>query len=200
MIKILLVDDDPLILKSLNLTLSREPDIKVMAGISDGKKALKFCKTDPPDIILMDIQMPDIDGIQSTRLIKEQFPDILVMMLTTFADQVHIKDAMAVGASGYVLKTDPLSDLASRIRLLKGGTGIMSAEALAQLTQKENPSLKTLTPRELEIARLVALGLSNKEIAAELFLSEGTVRNNLVVIMEKMEVSNRLQLGISYYK
>ena len=200
MIKVLLVDDDKLILQSLKITVSNEPDMTVIGAISDGKEALEICKTNTPDIILMDIQMPIIDGIQSTRLIKEHFPNMLIMMLTTFADQAHIKEAMAAGASGYLLKTDPLSDLATRLRMLKSGTGIMSADALAQLTQKENPALKTLTPRELDIARLVAQGLSNKEIAAALFLSEGTVRNNLVIIMEKMDVSNRLQLGISYYK
>jgi len=200
MIKVLLVDDDQLILQSLKITLSREPDITVIGAISDGREALEVCKADTPDVILMDIQMPNIDGIQSTRLIKAQFPHVLVMMLTTFADQAHIKDAMAVGASGYLLKTDPLSDLATRLRMLKSGTGIMSADALAQLTQQENPALKTLTQREHDIARLVAKGLSNKEIAAALFLSEGTVRNNLVVIMEKMEVNNRTQLGINYYK
>ena len=200
MMKILLVDDDKLILKSLRITLEKESDFEIIDAISDGREALEICKTNKPDIILMDIQMPNIDGIASTRLIKEHFPDILIMMLTTFADQAHIKDAMAVGASGYLLKTDPLTELATRLRLLKAGTGVMSAEALKQLTQKENPALKTLTPRELDIARLVAQGLSNKEIAAELFLSEGTVRNNLVIIMEKMEVSNRLQLGINYYK
>lgn len=200
MIKVLLVDDDKLILQSLKMTLSKETDITVIKALSDGLEALKICKTDTPDIILMDIQMPKIDGIQSTRLIKEHFPNILIMMLTTFADQAHIKEAMAVGASGYLLKTDPLSDLANRLRMLQAGTGIMSADALKQLTQKENPALKMLTPRELDIARLVAQGLSNKEIAVELFLSEGTVRNNLVIIMDKMGVSNRLQLGINYYK
>ena len=200
MIKVLLIDDDKLILQSLKITLNNEADITVIGAISDGQEALEICKKGLPDIILMDIQMPNIDGIQSTRLIKEQFPNVLIMMLTTFADQAHIKDAMAVGASGYLLKTDPLSNLANRLRLLQAGTGIMSADALRQLTQKENPALKTLTPRELDIARLVAQGLSNKKIATELFLSEGTVRNNLVIIMEKMEVSNRLQLGINYYK
>jgi len=200
MIKVLLVDDDKLILQSLKITLRKEADITVIGAISDGREALEICKTEKPDIILMDIQMPNIDGIASTRLIKEHFPDVLIMMLTTFADQAHIKDAMAVGASGYLLKTDPLSDLATRLRMLQSGTGIMSADALQQLTQKENPALKTLTPREHDIAKLVAQGLSNKEIAAELFLGEGTIRNNLVIIMEKMEVSNRLQLGINYYK
>jgi len=200
MIKVLLVDDDKLILQSLKITLSKEPDFTIIDAITDGHEALEICKKDKPDIILMDIQMPAITGIDATRLIKGNHPDILIMMLTTFADQAHIREAMAVGASGYLLKTDPLSDLATRLRLLKSGTGIMSAGALEQLTQKENPALERLTPRELDITKLVAQGLNNKEIAAELFLSEGTVRNNLVIIMEKMEVTTRLQLGISYHK
>jgi len=200
MIKVLLVDDDKLILQSLKITLSKEPDFTVINAITDGREALDICKIDKPDIILMDIQMPNITGIETTRLIKENYPDILIMMLTTFADQEHIRDAMTAGASGYLLKTDPLVDLATRLRLLKSGTGIMSAGALEQLTQKENPALKRLTPRELDITKLVAQGLSNKEIASELFLSEGTVRNNLVIIMEKMEVTTRLQLGISYHQ
>ena len=199
MIKVLLVDDDKLILQSLKITLSSEPDMTIVNAITDGGEALEICKTDKPDIILMDIQMPNVDGIFATRMIKEHFPEIFIMMLTTFADQAHIKDAMAVGASGYLLKTDPLSDLADKLRMLLSGTGIMSVDALKQLTPQENPALKTLTPREYDIARLVAQGLSNKEIAAELFLSEGTVRNNLVIIMEKMEVSNRTQLGINFY-
>ena len=200
MIKVLLVDDDKLILQSLKITLSKEPDIEVIGTLFDGREALGICKVEIPDIILMDIQMPNIDGIVTTRLIKEHFPNVLIMMLTTFADQAHIKGAMAVGASGYLLKTDPLSNLANRLRMLHEGTGIMSVDALKQLTLKENPALKMLTPREHDIARLVAQGLSNKEIATELFLSEGTVRNNLVIIMEKMEVSNRLQLCINYYR
>jgi len=200
MLKILLVDDDKLILQSLKITLSSEADMTVIGAISDGREALEICKTDLPDIILMDIQMPNIDGIESTRLIKAHFPDMLIMMLTTFTDQAHIKAAMAVGAGGYVLKTDSLADLAAKLRMFYQGTGIISAAALKKMTLKENPALKLLTPREKEIAKLVAEGFSNKEIATTLFLSEGTVRNNLVVIMEKMEVNNRTQLGINYYK
>jgi len=196
---VLLVDDDKLILQSLKITLEKEADITVTGAITDGHQALEICKSKLPDLILMDIQMPSIDGIQTTRLIKEDHPDALIMMLTTFADREHIKDAMAAGASGYLLKTDPLSELAPKLRMLLSGTGIMSADALKELTTpKQHPGLKELTPRELDITRLVAEGLSNKEIAATLFLSEGTVRNRIVVIMEKMDVKNRTQLGLAY--
>jgi len=196
---VLLVDDDKLILQSLKITLEKEADITVAGAITDGHQALEICKEDLPDLILMDIQMPNINGIQTTRLIKEDYPNATIMMLTTFADREHIKDAMAAGASGYLLKTDPLSELAPKLRLLKSGTGIMSADVLKELTTpRQHPGLKDLTPRELDITRLVAEGLSNKEIAATLFLSEGTVRNRIVVIMEKMDVKNRTQLGLAY--
>lgn len=200
MIKVIMVDDDKLILQSLKITLAKEPDIEVIGVTSNGHEVVAMCKQQVPNVILMDIQMPAISGIETTRLVKAAYPGVLIMMLTTFADQEHIKDAMAAGASGYLLKTDPLANLAPRLRLLTSGTGVMSADALAQLAPKENPMLKTLTPRELDIARLVAEGLTNKEIAGELYLTEGTIRNNLVIIMEKMQVSNRLQLGVSYYK
>ena len=196
---VLLVDDDKLILQSLRITLEKEADITVVDAITDGHQALEICKKELPDLILMDIQMPNINGIQTTRLIKESYPDALIMMLTTFADREHIKDAMAAGANGYLLKTDPLAELAPKLRLLKSGTGIMSADALKELTMsKKHPGLKELTPRELDITRLVAEGLSNKEIAATLFLSEGTVRNRMVIILEKMGVENRTQLGLAY--
>jgi len=200
MIKIIMVDDDLLILQSLSMTLKKESDFEILITTTDANEAFELCKIQKPDIILMDIQMPLIDGIRATAKIKEKFPDIKIMMLTTFADAAHIKEAMAAGANGYLLKTDPLTELAPRLRLLFTGTGVMSNAALTQLSGTGNPLLKSLTPRELDITRLVAQGLTNKEIAGELFISEGTIRNNLVVIMEKMEVNNRLQLGISYYK
>lgn len=141
--KLLIVDDDNLILKSLSLTLSRENDIEIVGCAADGAEALKVCGEQTPDIVLMDIRMPD-------------------------------------------------------------GAGVLSANALKKLTMTENPmtenpALRQLTQREKDIARLVAQGLTNKEIAAQLFLSEGTVRNNIVVIMEKLCVTNRTQLGMAYY-
>ena len=197
--KLLIVDDDPLILKSLSLTLSREEDIDVIGCASDGAKALEVCKENPPDIVLMDIRMPGVDGIAATRLIKQRYPDTRIMMLTTFADKPNIQQALSSGADGYLVKTDKISDIAGKLRTMLSGAGVLDADVLKKLTASENPALDTLTTRERDITRLVAQGLTNKEIAAQLFISEGTVRNNIVVIMEKLCVTNRTQLGIMYY-
>lgn len=197
--KLLIVDDDNLILKSLSLTLSRENDIEIVGCAADGAEALKICKEQTPDIVLMDIRMPGVDGIAATRLIKQRYPNTRVMMLTTFDDKPNIQQALSAGADSYLIKTDRISDIAGKLRTMMDGTGVLSANALKKLTMTENPALRQLTQREKDIARLVAQGLTNKEIAAQLFLSEGTVRNNIVVIMEKLCVTNRTQLGMAYY-
>ena len=197
--KLLIVDDDPLILKSLAMTLSREDDITVIGCAEDGSKALDMCAQKNPDIVLMDIRMPGIDGVEATRLIKRRYPSVRVMMLTTFDDKANIQQALSAGADGYLLKTDEISNIAEKLRTLLSGAGVLDAEVLKKLTAQENPALEQLTPRERDIVRLVAQGLANKEIAAHLFLSEGTVRNNIVTIMEKLGVKNRTQLGMVYY-
>jgi len=199
-LKLLIVDDDALIRKSLSLTLERESDIAVVGTASDGAEAIELCKTLNPDILLMDIRMPGVDGIAATRLIKQRYPEKRIMMLTTFDDKPNIQQALAAGADGYLIKTDNISDIAGKLRIMMDGTGILGADVLKKLAATENPALEDLTQRERDIARLVAQGLTNKEIAAQLFLSEGTVRNNIVVIMEKLNVTNRTQLGVIYYK
>ena len=197
--KILIVDDDALIRKSLSLMLSREKDITVLGTAADGAEAFEMCKANQPDVVLMDIRMPNTDGISATRTIKKAYPDVRIMMLTTFDDKPNIQQALAAGADGYLLKTDEISNIADKLRPLASGAGVVDVEVLKKLTSPENPALDQLTPRERDIARLVAQGLSNKEIAAQLFLGEGTVRNNIVTIMEKLDVKNRTQLGMAYY-
>lgn len=197
--KLLIVDDDALILESLKISLGREADFLVVAA-SDGAAAVSACESDVPDVVLMDIQMPGTDGIAATRLIKSRFPDVRIMMLTTFDDRENIRQALAAGADGYLLKTDKIEQIAGKLRLLADGAGILDADVLQKLAPRENPGLAVLTPREKDIARLVAQGFANKKIAETLFLSEGTVRNNIVVIMEKLGVENRTQLGLSYFK
>jgi len=197
--KVLLVDDDPLIRKSLSLMLSREDDITVTGTASDGAEALEMCHADPPDVVLLDIRMPNMDGIAAARLIKKAYPQIRIMMLTTFDDKPNIQQALAAGVDGYLLKTDEISDIAGKLRPLAEGVGVLDTKVLQTLTAPQNPALEALTQRELDIVRLVAQGLTNKEIATQLFLSEGTVRNNIVTIMEKLDVKNRTQLGMVYY-
>ncbi|MCL2201319.1 MAG: response regulator transcription factor [Oscillospiraceae bacterium] len=196
---LLIVDDDALIRKSLSLTLGREADITVLGTAADGGEAVAMCKEMVPDIVLMDIRMPNVDGISAARQIKQDFPDVKIMMLTTFDDKPNIQQALAAGADGYLLKTDEISAIAGKLRILVEGVGVVDTQVLKTLTAQENPALERLTSRERDIARLVAQGLTNKEIAAQLFLSEGTVRNNLAVVMEKLGVSNRTQLGLIYF-
>ena len=198
--KLLIVDDDALIRKSLSLTLGREPDITVVGTASDGQDALIQCETLSPEILLMDIRMPGMDGIAATRLIKERYPHTRIMMLTTFDDKPNIKQALSAGADGYLIKTDKISDIPGKLRVMMAGVSVLDGDVLKKITAQENPALDDLTNRERDIARLVAQGLTNKEIAEQLFISEGTVRNNIVVIMEKLGVSNRTQLGLQYYQ
>ena len=197
--KILIVDDDALIRKSVSLMLTGEPDITVCGTAQDGAQAIEMCHKHQPDIVLMDIRMPNMDGIAATRVIKKEYPQARVMMLTTFDDKPNIQEALAAGADGYLLKTDDLSDIANKLRVFGSGVGILDTEVIKKLAATKNPALESLTPREQDIIRLVAQGLTNKDIAAQLFLSEKTVRNNISVIMEKLEVSNRTQLGVLYY-
>ena len=197
--RLLIVDDDQLIRKSLELTLSRQAGITVVACAADGIEATDICKNNEIDAVLMDIRMPGMDGIAATKLIKSRYPHIRIMMLTTFDDRPNIQQALSAGADGYLLKTDKISGIATALRTMMGGTSVLDTDVLRKLTPQPNPALESLTPREQDIARLVAQGLTNKEIAETLFLSEGTVRNNIVVIMEKLGVTNRTQLGIAYY-
>jgi len=198
--RLLIVDDDALIRESLSLTLSLEDDIEIVGEAGNGKDALQMCKTLNPDIILMDIRMPNVDGISATAQIKNKHADIKIMMLTTFADKANIQNALSAGANGYLLKTDETATIAIKLRALINGGGVIDADVLKHLTQPVNPLMDNLSTRERDITRLVAQGLTNKEIAAQLFLSEGTVRNKILMIMDKLKVKNRTQLGVAYYE
>lgn len=198
MMHILIVDDDPLICKSLELMLNKESDIEVMGTAHNGIQALDLCEKKTPDIILMDIRMPEVDGIQAVRLIKKQFPQIRILMLTTFLDKTNIQMALQAGAEGYLLKTDRLTDIVQKLRTFSVGAAVLDAEVLKNLTEPtpDIPSTEKLTPREKDVFLLVSQGLTNKEISQQLFLSEGTVRNIVSVIMDKLDVKNRTQMSL----
>lgn len=198
--KLLIVDDDILIRKCLSFALASESDIEVVGTAPDGSTAIEQCRVHQPDIVLMDIRMPGIDGISATRLIKKSHPLTKVMVLTTFADKKNSLQALSAGADGYLVKTDKIASIAQKLRLLYEGTCIIDGPVLPHLTRPETSLLEKLSPRECDIARLVAQGLTNQEIANQLFLSEGTIRNKTITIMEKLAVSNRTQLGIAYYE
>ncbi|MCM3782191.1 response regulator transcription factor [Neobacillus mesonae] len=198
--KILIVDDDPLVCQSLRLLLSREPDMEVTATANDGTAAIQCCEGILPDIVLMDIRMPGMDGIQATRLIKQKWPQVQIMMLTTFQDEHIIRMALLAGAEGYMLKSTQVSSMAQQLRALASGTSVVDANVLKTLMLPEKENLSDLTPRENDILELVALGCSNREIAAQLCISEGTVRNTLSIILDKLELRDRTQLAIYYWR
>jgi two-component system, NarL family, response regulator LiaR len=198
--KILVVDDDPLVTRSLRVLLSRETDMHVMGTAGDGTHALAACETALPDAVLMDIRMPGMDGIETTRLIKERWPAVRVLILTTFQDDESIHRALQAGADGYLLKSTPSAGMAERLRALASGTSVVDTEVLRRLGASSRAPLEGLTPRENEVAELVAQGCSNREIAGQLFISEGTARNILSVVLDKLGLRDRTQLAIRFWK
>ena len=201
MMNILVVDDDALVCKSLKVLLSREKDMEVIGTANNGAEAIAACRTELPNVILMDIQMPVMNGIQATRQIKSDWPEVRVMMLTTFKDEKNIRLAILAGAEGYLIKSTEVSSMAQHLRALVSGSTVLGADVLKQLIQPaEREKLELLTPREKDIAELVAQGLSNREIGEHLYIGEGTVRNTLSIILEKLQLRDRTQLAIYYLK
>ncbi|PAE20374.1 DNA-binding response regulator [Bacillus sp. 7504-2] len=198
--KVLIVDDDPLVCQSLQLLLGKEHDLQVIHIAMNGQEAMELCQNEQPDVILMDIQMPVVNGIESTKRIKEQWPSIQIMMLTTFRDEKNIRLALNAGAAGYLLKSASIENMAQQIRALKAGSTILDADVLKTITEPDKAALEGLTEREADIVELIAQGFSNKEIAEQLFLSVGTVRNMLSVILDKLEFRDRTQLAIYYWQ
>ncbi len=199
--RLLIVDDDMLVCQSLKVLLSREKDMTVVATAYNGLEAIECCHRETPDVVLMDIQMPEMDGIQAAREIKRSWPEVRIMMLTTFQDEKNIRLAILAGAEGYLIKSTEVSGMAQQIRSLYSGVSVLDPDVLNKLLQQPNTDkFIDLTPREMDIARLVAEGLSNKEIAQQLYISEGTVRNTLSVILDKLEMRDRTQLAIQYWK
>ncbi|MEF2966577.1 hybrid sensor histidine kinase/response regulator transcription factor [Paenibacillus sp. M1] len=193
-IKILLADDQPLIRESLKLLLGEEKDFEV-AVVGDGKQAVAQCGEYSPDIVLMDIKMPEMDGIAATKSIKEMWPDIRVIMITTIEDVSLASEALRIGAEGYLLKSIHPKELAATIRLIYGGGTMISRDMAHQLFQYQTGDKAAnpyeLTERETDVLRCLIEGLRNKEIAQRLHLSEGTVRNYISSIYLKLQVNGR---------
>jgi two-component system, NarL family, response regulator LiaR len=198
--KLLIVDDDCTVAASLKVLLSREPDIEVTATAADGAHAVRACEKSLPDAVLMDLRMPGVDGIEATRAIHARWPAVKVMVLTTFEDEQSIRAAIQAGASGYLLKSTPTAGMAERLRALMTATAVLDARVLDRLTDADREPLPGLTPRENEVAELVAQGSSNREIADALLISEGTVRNVISSALEKLGLRDRTQLAIFYWR
>ena len=209
MIKILIADDQELIRDSLRIVLSGNTDFSVNTA-ANGIEVVRAVRRDKPDVILMDIRMPEMDGVQCTQIIKENYPEIKIIILTTFDDDEYIFSALKHGASGYLLKGISADRLIEAIHKVYHGNAMinediagkvlkmfsqMARENAAVITVDEN-YIKEITESEWKVIGLVSKGLSNKEIAAELFLTEGSVRNYLSSVLKKLDLRDRTQLAI----
>lgn len=207
MIKVVLVDDQNILTEGLKMILAAQKDIEICGIANNGKEAYEICKWNKPDIVLMDIKMPDVNGVEATRMIKRDFPEIKVIILTTFKDDEYIFDALKYGASGYLLKDASPNEIAEAIRTVNDGGALMQSEVAVKVIDKFSEMAKgnsreidsrveLLTEREIDICKLVGEGKNNREIAEELFLSEGTVKNHMTKILNKLELRDRTQLAI----
>lgn len=204
--KILIVDDDALIRDGLKVILELEDEFSVIGTANNGQEAFAMCQKERPDLILMDIRMPVLDGVLGTRLIKNHFQDIKVVILTTFKDDEYIKEALKSGAEGYILKNQPADSIIESLRAVGKGNIVLEKEVAGTLSSMLRANNKStfeslnLSQRELDVLILVGDGLSNREIAEKLFLSEGTVRNYITNLLEKLELRDRTQLAIFYVR
>lgn len=204
--KILVVDDDALIRDSLKILLGLEEDIEVIGTASNGQEAYELVRHKRPDIVLMDIRMPVMDGVLGTKLIKESFNEVKVVILTTFKDDEYIKEAIKNGAEGYILKNQSSDSIIEGLRAVYKGNTVFEKDVVKVITsmfdnrKKKNPKDFGLTKREVEILTFLSDGLSNKEIAEKMFLSNGTVRNYITNLLEKLQQRDRTQLAVFYLK
>lgn len=211
-LRLLLVDDQELIRESLSIVLNMEKEIEVVGLADNGRVAIELCEAKQPDVVLMDIHMPIMNGVEATRHIKQRWPQIRVIILTTFQEIQYVVDALSLGAEGYLLKAIHPKDLAAGIRLVWKGETLIPQDIAKLLVSQVNKSLVNmdshtpevnapkngrakfgLTEREVEVLQFLADGFHNKEIAEKLFLSEGTVKNYISSIYSKLDVHDRLK-------
>src|ERR1041385_2820385 len=206
-IKILLVDDQPLFREGLRTLLSIHSDFDVVGEAGNGHEAINLVRSTGASVVLMDLQMPVLDGVEATRRLHHEQPDSRVIVLTTFDDDEMVFDGLRAGALGYLLKDAPSEKLAEAIRAAARGESFLQPSIaakvvaeFARLTTKRSPPaqalIEPLSDRELEILRLVARGASNKEIAAALFIAEGTVKNHVTNVLGKLGVRDRTQAAL----
>ncbi|MCR5160626.1 MAG: response regulator transcription factor [Lachnospiraceae bacterium] len=207
--KILIADDQELIRQSLQIILSNEPDFMVTENAANGLEVIRSVRKERPDVILMDIRMPEMDGVVCTQIIKENYPDIKIIILTTFDDDEYVFNALKFGASGYLLKGISIEELTKAIRKVYQGNAMINEDIASKVVrlfsrmaqgsfsiQVDEKQSQELKESEWEIIVQVGRGYSNKEIASALNLSEGTVRNNLSHILSKLGLRDRTQLAI----
>jgi DNA-binding NarL/FixJ family response regulator len=207
MIRLLLVDDHSLIRQGLEVMLTQEPDLQVVGCAENGQVALDLVATLQPDVVLMDIRMPVMTGIEATLLISEKFPNTKVLVLSTFEEDRNIAESMRAGAKGYLLKDTPAPELAEAIRSVHRGYSQMAPGLMERLltsvpssddveAQPVPEELTQLPPRERDVLRVIGQGATNREIAVELHLAEGTVKTYVTHLLRRLSLKNRAQLAI----
>lgn len=209
MINVLVADDQELIRQSLQIVLDSKEGIQVIGAAANGQEVIQLVRKQRPDVILMDIRMPKVDGVQCTQIIKESYPEVKIIILTTFDDDEYVYNALKYGASGYLLKGVSMDELENAIRTVYSGKAMINpdiATKVLQLFSKMaqsdytipvgNKAVADITDAEWKIINCVEKGATNKEIAETLKLSEGTVRNYLSAILNKLDLRDRTQLAI----
>ena len=204
MIKIIISDDQAIIRDGLEMLMKLEKDVEVLGLAQDGAEAVELVDANPPDLVLMDLKMPGMNGVEATRRIRTNHPEVKVLVLTTYDDDEWVFDAIRAGASGYLLKDTPREKVLEAIRGTVSGqnfldpsvAGKLIDQAASRQTQPGTTIANKLTKREMDVLRLIAQGMSNTSIAGQLHLSDGTVRNHVSAIFSKLDVSDRTQAAI----
>jgi DNA-binding NarL/FixJ family response regulator len=209
-IRVLIADDQELVRAGFGAILDKQPDIEVVGEAADGAAAVTMTERVHPDVVLMDVRMPNVDGIEATRRLAALGSDSRVLMLTTFDLDEHVYEAMRAGASGFLLKDVPREELASAVRTVARGDALLAPAITRRLvedfvrrpppTGARNERFAELTTRELEVLTLIARGRSNSEIAGELYLSEATVKTHVTRVLQKLGVRDRVQAVIVAYE
>ncbi|MET8154128.1 response regulator [Actinoplanes sp. NPDC049668] len=201
-VRVLVADDQALIREGIASLLSIEPGIEVVGTAADGRAAVALAVQTRPDVVLMDVRMPVLDGLRAAELLRERLPSCRVLMLTTFDDEEYVVRALRAGTGGYLLKDLPPRELAQAVRLARAGVDQHDSAALRRLVTALDRAAPARTPRvdltgrEQAVLRLVAVGATNREIAARLHLSEGTVKNHISRILERLGLRDRTQAAI----
>lgn len=202
-IRLLIVDDQALVRQGLAQLLSLDDEIEIVGQGADGRQAIDMVGSTRPDVVLMDLRMPNVDGVTAIKQIREAHPEIRILVLTTFDDDESIVTAMQAGASGYLLKDAPSERLAAAIKAVNEGYTQLAPSVTPKLLSLMNPLstpkpelLKSFTSRELDILKLIGEGKSNKEIAETLFITEGTVKNHITRILSHLNLQNRTEVAV----
>jgi DNA-binding NarL/FixJ family response regulator len=210
MIRVLLADDQALVRGGFRVILESQPDIEVVGEAADGAEAIELARLHKPDVVLMDVRMPQLDGIEATRRLLAGDTRTRILMLTTFDLDEYVYEAMRAGASGFLLKNSPPAQLAEAVRVVAAGDALLSPEItrrlIADYVRRPRPGagvpapLAELTSRELDVLGLIARGRSNAEIAGALFLSEATVKTHVTRVLSKLGVRDRVQAVVFAYE